>query len=146
MSRLALQSDVRAGCMTLLNGYKAAAGLRLATYRARPAKLDSLPFAWVESIAEDASAFTREESQRVVRVGIRLVWGQYDSGQSTDQRDRFIDGFYAHFMDASHPFGGNTDQTWIGTSDSESWSPPWLPEDQNLYFSTLITLEGTAST
>lgn len=147
MSRLALQTAVRAGTVDLLNGYRQAAGLRLAVYRARPAKLDGLPFAWVESIREDTTSFTREESQRVARVGVRVVWGQYDSGAAVDQRDRFVDGFYGHVMDNPHAFGGNAECVWVGTTDDEQWEPDWLPDDKvGRYFSTLVILEGAAAT
>lgn len=146
MSRLALQTAARAGSETLLKEYATSASLKLATYRARPVKLQGLPFAWVDSIREDADAFTVEESQRVVRIDIRIVWGVYDAGPTVDQRDRFVDGFYAWVMDHYHQFDGNAETNWVGTSDDEQWSPSWIPDDTNSYFSTLVTLEGRAST
>lgn len=144
--RLALQTAVRVGAVALLTGYRDAAPVRLSQiYRARPAQIKA-PSAFVDSITEDAESFTREESQRVVRVGIRFVWGQYDAGTAVDQRDGFVDGFYAYVMDNNHVFGGNTECEWIGTGDDEQWSPPWIEDDKNVYFSTLVTLEGRAST
>lgn len=146
MSRLALQTACRVGAVALVTGYREAAGAKLnQVYRARPAKITT-PAAWVESIAEDTTQFTREEAQRVVRVGIRFVWGVFDSGPTVDARDAFVDGFFGHVMDNDDAFGGNATCDWIGTSDTDDWSPPWLPEDQSVYFSTLITLEGSAST
>lgn len=146
MSRLPLQTAVRAGAVTLVDGYRTASGARLdQVYRARPAQIKP-PAAFVESIAEDTTQFTAEEGQRVVRVAIRLVWGVYDSGPTVDVRDKFIDGFYGHVMDNPHAFGGNAECDWLGTADTEQWSPPWLPEDDSVYFSTLVTLEGRAST
>ena len=146
MSRIALQTAVRAGAVTLINGYRAASGVELGqVYRARPTQIKT-PSVFVDSVGESAEAFTKEESQRAIRLGIRVVWGIYDSGQTVDQRDEFVDGFYAHVMDNYHVFGGNTECNWVGTTDDEDWSPAWIPTDTSPYFSTLVTLEGRAST
>lgn len=146
MSRLDLQTAVRAGAVGLVNGYRTAVSLQLGqVYRARPAQIKA-PSVFVDSVSEDASSFTREEYQRVVRVGIRVVWGVYDSGQTVDQRDEFVDGFYGHVADNYHAFDGNAECIWIGTEDDEDWRPDWIDNDDSKYFSTLITLEGRAST
>jgi hypothetical protein len=146
VSRVDLQTAVRAGAVTLVNGYRASESLTLGqVYRSRPTGIKA-PSVFVDSVSESTEAFTREESQRSVLVGIRVVWGVYDSGSTVDQRDRFVDGFYAWVMDHYHVFGSNTECNWIGTSDDEVWSPEWIPTDQSVYFSTLVTLEGRAST
>lgn len=146
MARLPLQTAARAGAVTLIDGYRTASGVALGqVYRARPMQLKA-PSVFVESVSEDATSFTKEESQRVVRVGIRVVWGVYDAGQTVDQRDRFVDGFYAHVTDNYHAFGANAECDWVGTTDDEEWSPEWLPTDTSSYYSTLVTLEGRAST
>lgn len=146
MSRIALQTAVRAGAVKLVDDYRTASSLKLGqVYRARPGQIKT-PSVFIDSVSEDTTAFTRTESQRVVRVGIRAVWGVYDSGESVDQRDRFVDGLYGAVMDNYHAFGDNTECTWVATSDNEDWSPEWIPADQSRYFSTLVTLEGLAST
>mgnify|MGYP001451694757 CR=1 FL=1 len=146
MTRIALQTAVRAGAVTLADGYRTDAGLKLGqVYRARPAQIKT-PSVFVDSVSESADSFTTAEYQRVVRVGIRIVWGVYDSGQSVDQRDAFVDGFYAWVADRPRAFDGNADCVWIATDDDEAWSPSWIPNDQSVYFSTLVTLEGRAST
>lgn len=147
VSRLDLQTAVRAGAVALVNGYRTAASLDLGqVYRARPAQIKT-PSAFVDRVSEDADAFTKEEYQRVVRVGIRIVWGVYDSGQAVDQRDQFVDGFYGYVADSGyHAFGGNAECVWVGTDDDEDWRPDWIDTDDSKYFSTLITLEGRAST
>lgn len=146
MTRIALQTVVRAGAVTLVDDYRTSAGLALGQlYRARPAQIKT-PSVFVDSLSENADSFVDLEYQRVVRVDIRVVWGVYDSGESADQRDRFVDGFYAWVAESRDAFGGNSDCLWIGTSDDEAWSPSWIPTDQSVYFSTLVTLEGRAST
>lgn len=146
MSRLNLQTAARAGAVTLVNGFRTSANISISqVYRSRPAQIKATAV-FVDSVGEDTTSFTREESQRVVRVAIRAVWGQYDSGAAVDQRDAFVDGFYGWVMDHYHVFGDNTECVWVGTADDESWTPEWLPDDPNVYFSTIIILEGRAST
>lgn len=146
MSRLPLQTNVRAGAVALVQGYRDASGVKLnQVYRARPMQIKA-PSAFVESIGEETTQFTATEAQRVVRAAVRFVWGVYDAGPTVDARDIFIDGFYGHVMDNPDAFGANAECDWVGTADAEQWSPPWLPEDLSVYFSTLVTLEGRAST
>ena len=77
---------------------------------------------------------------------LRIVWRVYDTGDAVDQRDRFVDGFYAYVMDNYHAFGGNAECNWIGVADDPSWTPDWIPGDTESKFLTEITLEGRAST
>jgi hypothetical protein len=150
VSRVAIQTEGRAGAFALLDAYRSAAGLKLGQlYRARPVKL-ATPSVFIDTVSESADDFGPDESQRTVRVGIRCVWGIYDAGPTVDARDRFVDGFYAYFMDNGKAvFGPNTTSSWVGTADDENWTPSWLPIEQqpsDPMFSTLITLEGFAST
>jgi hypothetical protein len=146
VSRVDLQTAARLGTVTLVNGYRTASGVVLGqVYRARPMQIKA-PSVFVDSVGEDSTSFTIEESQRVIRIGLRVVWGVYDAGSTVDQRDRFVDGFYGHVMDNYHAFGANTECVWVGTSDDEDWSPDWIATDDSSYFSTLVTLEGRAST
>jgi hypothetical protein len=145
MARLALQTAARAGTVTLVDGYRTATSLATGQlYRARPKQLKP-PSIYIDRITEDADAFTREESQRVVRVALRIVWGLYDAGDAVDQRDRFVDGFYAHVMDNYHAYGANAECNWVGVTDDPDFTPEWI-EGSESYFMTEITLEGRAAT
>lgn len=146
MARLALQTAARAGTVALVEGYRTTNSLELGQlYRARPLQIKA-PSVFIDSITESTSGFTREESQRVVRVTLRVVWRIYDSGDAVDQRDRFVDGFYAWVKDHPDSFGANATCDWVGVSDDPAWSPEWIPSDEESYFLTEITLEGFAST
>lgn len=146
MSRIALQTAVRAGAVTLVTGYRDSVNARLGqVYRARVAQIKT-PSVFIDTVSEGADSFVSAEYQRVVRVGIRIVWGVYDAGPTVDSRDAFVDGFYAWVADHPRAFDGNADCVWIGTEDDEAWQPAWIPNDQSIYFSTLVTLEGRAST
>lgn len=145
MSRLALQTGARAGTISLVDGYRTATGLSLGQlYRSRPARLKP-PSAYIDRITEQTTGFTKEESQRTVRVYLRIVWGVYDPGDSVDQRDRFIDGFYGHVEDNPHAFGANSLCTWLAVEDDENFQADWIDSTEPLYM-TEITLEGFAST
>lgn len=145
MARLPLQTNARAGTIALVNGYRDASGLVLGqVYRARP-KVLKLPSVYIDRITEGSDSFTREESQRTVTVALRIVWGAYDAGDSVDQRDKFVDGFYGHVMDNPDAFGANAVIYWRTVNDNPDWTPEWL-EDAGPYFMTEITLEGFAST
>lgn len=147
MARLPLQTNARAGTIALVNGYRTASGVQLGqVYRARP-KVLKVPSVYIDRQPEDADAFNPSESQRAVRVALRVVWGQYDGGDSVDQRDRFVDGFYAYVIDnGKEAFGGNAEPvSWIGVVDNPDWTPEWLA-DAGPYFMTEITLGGAATT
>jgi hypothetical protein len=149
VSRIAFETTCRAGAVALVDGYRTAASLKLGLVsRARPARLTT-PCVFIDSIAESTDTFTVLEAQRTVRVGIRVVWGVYDAGQTVDQRDKFVDGLYGHVMDNPDALGANTTCSWVSVADDETWTPDWLDKpDQALQpmYSTLITLEGFAST
>lgn len=147
MARLPLQTNVRAGAVALVDGYRTANSLQLGQlYRARPNGSPKTPAVFIDRLVEDADSFTREESQRVVRVAIRVVWGVYDTGEAVDQRDRFVDGFYAYVMDnGADAFGANAVLYWRSVSDDPEWKPEWLDASES-YFMTEIVLEGQAAT
>lgn len=150
MSRIAFETSCRAGAVALVTGYQTASSVNLGqVYRARVAQLKT-PSVFIDSVAENTEAFTVREAQRTVRVGIRCVWGVYDAGTTVDARDAFVDGFYAYIADnGDHAFGANTTCSWVSVADDETWTPDWLPPDRQPsqpMYSTLITLEGFAST
>lgn len=147
MARLPLQTNARAGTMTLVDGYATAVSLETGQrYRARPVGSPKVPCIFIDRITEGADSFTREESQRTVTVALRVVWGTYDTGSAVDQRDRFVDGFYGYVMDnGNDAFGANAVLYWRTVSDDPAWRPEWL-EQSEPYFMTEITLEGQAAT
>lgn len=146
MARLALQTAARAGTIALVSGYRTSASLALGQlYRARPRQI-KVPCVYIDAIPEDAESFTREESQRTVRVRLRVLWGlSVDAGEAVDQRDRFVDGFYAWVMDNRGAFDPNSMVSWISVSDDPDFTPEWITGSES-YYMTEIVLEGFAST
>lgn len=147
MARWPVHINARAGTVALVDGYRTASGLKTGRlYRARPLKGVLPPDIYIDRITEDADAFTREESQRIVRVALRILWGVYDAGDAVDQRDRFIEGFYAYVMDyGMDAFGANVALYWSGVTDDPDFTPEWVTGSES-YFMTEITLEGRAAT
>ena len=145
MARLPLQINARAGTVKLVDDYRTAASLSLGQlYRARPTRI-KVPSVYIDRITEGTVGFTTEESQRTVRVYVRILWGVYDGGDTVDQRDKFVDGFYAHVQDNPHAFGANSICTFVAVEDDENFRAEWISSDEPL-FMTEITLEGFAST
>jgi hypothetical protein len=147
VSRLPLQTNARAGTVALVEAYRQSASLTLGQlYRARPAGSPKVPSIYIDRITEGADSFSAEESQRVVVVALRCVWGVYNTGDAVDQRDRFVDGLYGYLMDSGKDaFGANAVIYWRTVTDNPDWTPEWLPESDP-YYMTEITLEGHAST
>lgn len=146
MARLPLQTNARAGTIELVDGYRTSVNLKTGRlYRARPLKSVLPPDIYIDRITEGAEGFTREENQRVVLVALRVIWGTWDAGDAVDQRDRFVDGFYAWVTDHYHAFGANSEVNWISVSDNPEFVPEWQDGSES-YFMTEIILEGRAST
>ncbi len=147
MARLPLQTNARAGTIALVNAYRTATSLKLGrVLRSRPIKGVLLPDAYIDRITEGADNFTREESQRTVTVALRIIWGRYSAGDEVDQRDRFVDGFYAYVMDnGKDSFGANATLSWRTVTDTPDFQPEWV-DAPDVYYMTEITLEGFAAT
>lgn len=146
-TRLAVQTDARAGSVGLLTDYAASASLRLQVYRARPRSLNP-PVAFIDRMGETLTPFTLGTRQRVPRVEILCLWGQFDSGEAVDQRDAFVDGFLDWCADNWHAFGGNTDMNAVSLADEPEFTPDWgeLAQQSVTYYATRIVLEGFAAT
>jgi len=146
VTRIAFQTAMRAAAVQLLTDYAASVSLGLQVYRARPASIYP-PSAFVEGLNETLIDFTSSTRQRVPTVLARIVWGDFDSGTAVDQRDAFVDGFLDWVQDRYHAAGANTLIAGVRVSDDPTWVPDWMkPENQRVYYSTLIALEGFATT
>lgn len=142
---MGFQADVRAAAITSLGSYATAASVKLATYAGRPRTI-APPHAFVDTMRETI-AYTGAQMQRTVQADIVLVHGSFDSADSADQKDAFVDGYIAHVRD-TYRFGAAGDNTTLGvvsTEDEPTFVPEWLPiSEQRVYYATRITLEGYA--
>lgn len=130
--------------MTLLNAYASNASVKLQTYPGRPRTLNP-PSAFVDGIRE-AVTYTAQLHQRVPIVDIILVHGTYDSKDTTEQADAFVDGFLEYVNDNVHAAGANTTIAVTEVEDLPTFVSDWMaPQDQKTYFATRIALEGFAS-
>lgn len=140
MTRMDVAAQTRAAAVQLMSDYASFAELKMQIYRAR-VKQAKPPTGYVESIDEAITPFTLETSQRVPTAVVRLLWGRFDDGDAVDQRDAFVDGFYAWVMDNPHAIDPNAIVGIVAVSDD-----PDFVLDGVSYFSSSISLEGLAST
>jgi hypothetical protein len=149
VTRIALQTALRAAAVTLLTDYATSAGLKLQVYPARPRSLFP-PTAFVdrmgETVAYPGSVTWRQRSPRVEVV---VVHGVFDSAEAVAQKDAFVDGFLDWVTDNVHAAGGNTTVGLVAVEDEPAWAPDWRPANttngpEPLYYATRLTLEGYA--
>jgi hypothetical protein len=141
---MGFSADVRAACVTLLGSYRTSANLKLQIYAARPASVNP-PTAFVDKIRESIAYIGPVSIQRTPQADVLVVHGTFDSADSADQRDAFVDGFLAYVTGQVHAAGTNTTIGIVEIEDEPTFIPDWLrPELQKTYYATRITLEGFA--
>lgn len=140
MTRVAVQTEARAACVTLLGDYAADAGVKLQVYPARPRSLFP-PTAFIDGMGESGQWAAGDGGDRTPTVDILLVWGTFDSADTANQRDAFVDGFYAWVADRPHAMHANSViESWTFT-DEPTFVPDWVaPKDQVTYFATRLSL------
>lgn len=139
-----LRADVRAAAVTMLAAYAATASVKLQTYPGRPASINP-PCAFVDRISERIEYPGVSLRQRTPSVTITLLHGQFDSKDTVDQADAFMDGFLDWVTANPHAAGGNTIVAVTDVTDDPTYVPDWVrPELQRTYFATQITMEGYA--
>jgi hypothetical protein len=133
---------MRAAAVTLLEGYKAANdGALRQVYRARPLSI-AVPSGFVDEIEEGELAYTPAGTQRTPDVIIRLVRGQFATGDVADANDALVDGFIDYVVQNRHVAGGNTLSLVTSVRDDDGWIPEWIEPLTRPYYSTLVTLTG----
>jgi hypothetical protein len=142
---VALQSAYRAAAVDLLTDFKTDAEIKLQIYRARPRSIFP-PTAFVDRMSDRLVDFLSPDIfQHTPGVEVMVLHGRFDSGDTVDQRDAFVDGFLEWVRTRFHAAGANTLLRVVSLDDDPTYVPDWLPaEEQNTYYGTRITLEGAA--
>ena len=142
--RYAFRTALRAAAVSLLTDYKAAAGINLQIYPARPRTI-APPTAFIDAIRE---TITYDGLiQRVPTAEIVVLHGLFDSKSAVDQADEFVDGFLDWVFDRYHAAGANTLVEVPDYEDLPDFVPEWLPPaEQKTYYGTRIALEGFTGT
>ncbi len=143
ITRVNLNVAMRGAAVTLLETYKAAAGVKLQVYRARPSTLYP-PTAFVDRMTEQDTIVGPTMRQQLIGIEVVVVHGLFDSGEAVDQRDAFVDGFGNYLVEQFHAAGGQTLISTATFDDDPNYVPDWI-EDQKAYYATRITLEGFAN-
>ena len=141
-----LQASYRTAALGLLDDFKADAGIRLQTYRARPASIHP-PTAFIDKMSDRLVDFLSPDIfQHTPGVEIVVLHGLFDSGDAVDQRDRFVDAFVEWVRSRFHAAGANTQHHKTTIDDDPTYVPDWLPADQQrTYYGTRSSLEGAAT-
>lgn len=144
MTRITFQTNLRAAAYDILVDFKALYEIKLQVYRARPSSI-APPTAFIDRMRERVTFIGPIQMQRVPSVDLIVLHGLFDSGDTVDQRDRFVDNFLDYMADRPHAAGTNTLIGAVSVEDDPIYVPDWLaPERQRTYFASTITLEGLA--
>lgn len=144
MTRIPVQTVMRAAAVSFLSTYANGASIKLQVYPARPRSINP-PTGFVDLIREDIS-YTGL-NQRKPQAEMIVVHGLFDSKEAADQKDAFIDGLIDYSFDNYHDAANNMVIGIAGTDDIPAYVPDWLPpSEQRTYYATRVVLEGTALT
>lgn len=142
MTRIAFQTLMRAAAVQLLTDYKATVGIGMQIYPARPRSI-APPTGFVDSLSESITYTAL--NQRIPRAEVLVIHGLFDSKESADQRDAFVDGFIDWVLDNIHEAHAATTIAVTEVEDLPNYVPDWMPSElQKTYYATRITLEGLA--
>jgi hypothetical protein len=140
MTRLAMQTLMRAASVQFLEDLKTAQSITLQVFRARPASIKP-PCAFIDSMNEDIDYTAL--NQRKPQAEIVVLHGLFDSGEAVDQRDAFVDALVDIVFDDVHAIDPKTTVAVVSITDDPTFVPEWLaPEYQRTYYATRFTLEG----
>jgi len=143
---MGLQADVRAAAVTLLTDYAADAGTNLQCYPGRPRSIFP-PTAFVDSIRETISYVGITLRQRAPEAEVIVLHGRFDTLDTAQQRDAFVDGFLDWINARYHAAGANTLIAAVSVDDIPGYVPDWplaTEEMRQSYYGTRITLGGFA--
>lgn len=148
---VAFQTAMRAAAVDLLRdfademvGDPPAKRLKLQVYAGRPRTIIP-PTAFVDGIRESIEYTGPTLHQRTPTVDVIVLHGIWDTADTADQKDAFVDDFLGWCLTRYHAAGGNTLLAIVETEDLPDYVPEWLPpEQQRTYYATRIALEGFA--
>jgi hypothetical protein len=139
-----MHTAIRAAAVTLLTDYAQDAGIKLQVYPGRPRSIFP-PTAFVDRISETIDYVGITLRQRNPIASVVVIHGRFDTADTADQKDAFVDGFLDWVTDRYHAMGANTTLGGVSVEDDPNYVPDWLPpEEQRSYYATLISLRGYA--
>jgi hypothetical protein len=142
-----LQRDYRTAAMELIGDYITSGAIApFQLYRGRPSAITP-PTGFVDRMSDRLVDFIAPNIfQHSIGVQVVVLHGTFDSGNTVDQRDRFVDGFLDWVRTRFHAAGANTLLRIVSVDDEPDFIPEWLPPERRLtYYGTRITLEGDAT-
>lgn len=138
-----MQAAMRAAAVDFLKDYASSASIGMQVYPGRPKSINP-PTGFVDAIREELDHTTNLTKRRPF-ADIIVIHGLFDSKNTADQKDAFVDGLIDWAESRFHQAGVNTLCAVTDTEDVPDYVPPWMPpERQQVYYATRITLEGYA--
>jgi len=139
-TRTAMQTSLRAAAVDLLTDFASDVGINLQIYPGRPKSIYP-PCAFVDTV-NDSITYTGLRV-RVTTAEIVVIHGLFDSADTTDQKDAFMDAFIDWVTDNPRVTDFDAIALVTATVDDPNYIPDWMPpESQRSYYATHITLEG----
>lgn len=144
MTRLAVQTLMRAAAVDFLESYAQGASIKMQVYPARPRSI-APPTGFVDLITE-TDTYDGLVNRRV-RVEMVVLHGLFDSLEAANQKDAFVDGLIDYSIDHVHDAANNMVVVVTDTDDVPAYVPDWMPPpEQKTYYATRIVLEGLGLT
>jgi len=138
-----MRASMRAAAVTMLKAYGSSASLTLQVYPGRPRSVNP-PTAFVDRLTGTFDTVGISLTQTTPRVEVIVLHGLFDTADTADQADAFVDGFAAYVQTQFHAAGANTLIAAASYEDEPDYVPDWI-EGAKTYYATRITLEGYAS-
>src|SRR4029079_2739012 len=139
---MGLRAEARAAAVAFMTDYAASASVKMQVYPGRPASI-APPTGFVDDIRETDTITGIITPLRTLNVDIIVLHGRFDSKESVDQADAFVDGLIDWAKTRYHQASGNSVIAIVAVNDEPSYVPDWMPpEAQRTYFGTRVTLEG----
>ena len=138
-----MRAAMRAAAVTLLDAYASAESIKLQVYPGRPRSVNP-PTAFVDRLTGTFDTIGISLTQTTPRCEVVVLHGLFDSADTADQADAFVDGFASYVQTQYHAAGADTLIAAASYEDEPDYVPDWI-EGAKTYYATRITLEGFAS-
>ena len=131
------RQQIRAGCFTVLETFKAANPTLLYEVRDFPPESYHTPLAYVEKAVSETIRHDSGTRQRTVRVNVVIVNKLVSNDQATAEQDALVDGLLDAFTATPRAASNSTVIAPISVSDTEL-----SDNNGNRYAAAVIAVEG----
>lgn len=142
IARVPFRTQCREAAVALAQSFAAETGRKLQVYPGRPATLYP-PTAFVNRIRERLEYVGPVRRRRMPIVELVFLHAVFDSGDTVEAGDAFVDEFLDYVTANPHAANGNSTLAVTETVDDPNFVPDWVPPDaRRTYYATIFALEG----